>query len=369
MPDKPAAADQRYLLAAIRTGTRGLGTTWPNPAVGAVLVKDGNIVAAGRTAVGGRPHAEQEVLAAAGADAEGATLFISLEPCAHFGKTPPCADALIEAGIRRAVIAMTDPDPRVGGRGLARLEAAGVDVRLEEANEAAERAHQGHVKRLATGRPWVTLKLAVSRDGMIGRSGEGQVAITGQRASAHVQALRSRYDGILVGSGTVAADDPQLTCRLPGLEHRSPVRIVLDTHGRIGPEARIFAATGQVPVLRIVGESVGQGDASGYGDHVETLPVPERNRRLDLNAALDRLGAFGLTRILVEGGARVAASLVTGGLADDVILFRSLTEVGQDGVPALKDLPLSAIEDSPHFRMTGRRRFGDDTMVRYRRAV
>jgi diaminohydroxyphosphoribosylaminopyrimidine deaminase/5-amino-6-(5-phosphoribosylamino)uracil reductase len=169
-------------------------------------------------------------------------------------------------------------------------------------------------------------------------------------------------------SWSAAVPLPSTTCRLPGLEHRSPVRIVLDTHGRIGPEARIFAATGLVPVLRLVGESAGDEAGSGFGGHVETLPVPERDGRLDLEAALSRLGAFGLTRLLVEGGAGVASSLVAGGLADDVILFHSPDEIGNDGVPALKDLPLSAIEDDPQFGMTGRRRFGDDTMVRYRRA-
>ncbi len=367
MPDKPAAADQRHLLAAIRTGARGLGTTWPNPSVGAILVKDGHVISAGRTAAGGRPHAEKVVLEAAAGAAGGATLYISLEPCAHFGKTPPCADALIAAGIGRAVVAMTDPDPRVSGGGLERLEAAGIPVALADGLAAAHDAHQGHVRRLATGRPWVTLKLAVSGDGMIGRKDAGQVAITGARASAHVQALRSRYDGILVGSGTVTADDPQLTCRLPGLEHRSPVRIVLDTHGRIAPDRRIFAASGNAPVLRLVGEKSSSDVQSGFGSHVETLSVPEHDGRLAMAAVLERLGAYGLTRVLVEGGSQVAACLVCEGLADDIILFRSPMEIGGDGVPALAGLPLSAIDDDPRFRPAGKRRFGDDTMVRYQR--
>jgi diaminohydroxyphosphoribosylaminopyrimidine deaminase/5-amino-6-(5-phosphoribosylamino)uracil reductase len=367
MPDKPAAADQRYLQAAIRTGARGLGTTWPNPSVGAILVKDGHVISAGRTAAGGRPHAEQELLAVSGGAANGATLYISLEPCAHFGKTPPCADALIAAGIGRAVVAMIDPDPRVSGSGMERLEAAGIAVALADANQAVLDAHQGHVRRLAAGRPWVTLKLAVSGDGMIGRRNCGQVAITGTRASAHVQALRSRYDGILVGSGTVLSDDPQLTCRLAGLEARSPVRIVLDSRGRLSADRRIFADKGNVPVLRMVGETADPDAGSGFGRHVETLSVAERDGRLAMTAVLERLGAYGLTRVLVEGGSHVAASLVDEGLADDVILFRSPVEVGDDGVPALAGLPLSAIEDDPQFRPAGRRRFGNDTMVRYRR--
>jgi len=369
MPDTLSPVDQRYLLAAIRIGAGGLGTTWPNPAVGAVLLNNGRVVSAARTAAGGRPHAEQQALEAAGAQAHGGTLYLSLEPCSHHGRTPPCADAVVAAKIERVVVGALDPDPRVSGAGIAKLRAAGIQVSMPDRQDAAMAANAGHFQRVRTGRPWVTLKLAVSSDGMIGRKGSGQVALTGVRASTHVQALRSRYDGILVGSVTVEADDPQLTCRLPGLEGRSPVRIVLDTNGRLQPAAKIFAATGFVPVLRFIGAEPPEVGDSAFGDHVKTFAVPVSGGRLDMTAILDRLGDFGLTRVLVEGGSRIAASLVVQRLVDDAIVFRCPHEIGADGIPALADMALSAVETGPDFRIVGRRRFGDDVMSRYQKAI
>jgi diaminohydroxyphosphoribosylaminopyrimidine deaminase/5-amino-6-(5-phosphoribosylamino)uracil reductase len=369
MPETLSSADQRYLLAAIRIGAGGLGTTWPNPAVGAILVNDGRVVSVARTAAGGRPHAEQQALEAAGARAQGGTFYISLEPCAHHGRTPPCADAVVAAKVERVVVGTLDPDPRVSGKGIAKLEAAGIQVSLPLRQDKAMAANAGHFQRVRTGRPWITLKLAVSSDGMIGRKGAGQVAITGARASTHVHALRSRYDGILVGRGTVEADDPQLTCRLPGLEGRSPVRVVLDTHGRLRPDAKIFSATGSVPVLRLVGDTAPAAGADAFGEHVKTFALPVRDGRLDMKGVLDCLGDFGLTRVLVEGGSKIAASLIADGQVDDAIVFRSPNAIGSDGVPALADLDLSALEAGPDFRIVGRRRFGDDVMSRYQRAV
>ncbi len=370
MPDKgrssdAGAIDQRMMNAAIRIGAGALGTTWPNPAVGAVLVKHGQVRAVGRTAPGGRPHAEQQALAAAGTDAVGATLYVSLEPCVHHGKTPPCADALIAAGISRVVIGTIDPDDRVSGQGIAALEAAGITCELV-GQACARKAHAGHISRAQAGRPWITLKMAVSGDGMIGRETGGQVAITGKRASRHVHALRSRYDAILVGRRTVQSDNPKLTCRLPGLEKRSPVRIVLDTKGQLKPDAAIFAAD-NVPVIRLVGKDTEPDPAAAFADHVETIAAPVAGGGLDLAAAMNRLAEYGLTRVLVEGGAHVAASLVTERLIDDVILFRSPAVIGAGGIPALAGLPLSVFDDEAQFRMTGRRRFGDDLMVRYRK--
>ena len=367
MPEPASLLDQRFLAAAVRIGAGALGTAWPNPAVGAVLVKSGRVVSAGRTGRGGRPHAEQRALQAAGGQANGATLYVSLEPCAHHGRTPPCTDALIAAKVARVVVGTDDPDMRVSGRGLAALEAAGISV-AHAMQDMAREAHAGHITRTRTGRPWVTLKLAVSGDGMIGRKNAGQVAITGKRASAHVHALRSRFDGILVGRGTVEADDPQLTCRLPGLEDRSPVRIVLDTDGQLKRSAKVFAGTTDVPVLRLVGNHAAESAAADDAGHVETIPVAVSEGRLDLRDVLARLAEFGLTRILVEGGAEVAASFLADDLVDEAILFRSPIIIGSDGIPALGDVPLSSVEAGGRFNMVARRRFGEDRMVRYQRA-
>jgi diaminohydroxyphosphoribosylaminopyrimidine deaminase/5-amino-6-(5-phosphoribosylamino)uracil reductase len=221
--------------------------------------------------------------------------------------------------------------------------------------------------RIKTGRPWVTLKLAVSADGMIGREAGGQVAITGPRASTHVHALRSRYDGILVGRGTIKSDDPLLTCRLPGLENRSPVRVVLDTRGHVKADARIFSAADKIASIRIVGTNTASDQMAPVGGHVETIAASLRGERIDLTDAMKQLAAYGLTRVLVEGGAQVAASLVEERLVDDVILSRSPAVIGTSGIPALAGLPLSVLDDEARFKIAGRRRFGEDIMVRYRK--
>jgi diaminohydroxyphosphoribosylaminopyrimidine deaminase/5-amino-6-(5-phosphoribosylamino)uracil reductase len=410
-----SALDQRFLAAAIHLGAGALGTTWPNPAVGAILVKDGRVVGRGRTARGGRPHGETIALAEAGTAASGATLYVSLEPCSHYGRTPPCADALAAAGVARVVAPLRDPDPRVAGAGFARLEKAGIEVVAGVLAAEAMRAQVGHVSRVTEGRPHVVLKLAVSADDALGRKGEGNVSVTGERARRHVQALRSRFDAVLVGRGTVEADDPELTCRLPGLEHRSPVRVVLDTEARLGKDRRIFAAAAPSWLLTAIegwpaesrgvfssprggeaesarsaepGEGAGVGDCGSPPHPVAgaTRPLPGGERKgpgpldrrvlgvprspgggLDLPAVLERLANEGITRVMVEGGARVARSLLQADLVDEIILFRSPRPLGGDIVPALAGLPLSAIENSPRYRRVERRMFGPDCMTRYLR--
>ena len=232
------AADQRFMQLALALGRRGQGRTWPNPAVGAVVVKDGVIVGRGWTQPGGRPHAEPEALRRAGEAARGATLYVTLEPCSHFGKSPPCVDAVIAAGIARVVSAIEDPNPEVAGQGHARLRAAGITVDVGLGAAEAARDHAGHFRRIRDKRPHVILKLAVSADDKIGAAGRKPVAITGEAARTRVHLLRAQCDAILVGIGTVLADDPLLTCRLPGMEARSPVRVVLDralAHSRHQP--------------------------------------------------------------------------------------------------------------------------------------
>jgi diaminohydroxyphosphoribosylaminopyrimidine deaminase/5-amino-6-(5-phosphoribosylamino)uracil reductase len=323
--------DRRFLAAAIRLGAGALGTSWPNPAVGAILVKDGRVLGRGRTAA------------------------------AHYGRAGPCADAIVAAGVARVVAPSADPDPRVAGQGFARLRAAGVELTTGLLAEEAGRAHAGHLRQVADKRPHVTLKLAVSADDAIGRVAERQVAVTRAIARRHVQALRSRYDAILVGSGTVLADDPQLTCRLPGLEGRSPVRVVLDSGGRVGDDRQVFSGDTPTWVLTAAGKEHANGPR-------RRLLVPRSGEGLDLAACLTRLSAEGITRLMVEGGARVARSFLEADLVDEALIFRSRTALGGDIVPALGGLPLSALERSSRFHCIERRRFGPDVMSRYARA-
>src|SRR5207302_7735296 len=242
------AADQRFMQLALALGRRGLGRTWPNPAVGAVVVKDGVIVGRGWTQAGGRPHAEPEALRRAGEAARGATLYVTLEPCSHFGKSPPCVDAVIASGIARVVSAIEDPNPEVAGQGHAKLRAAGISVDIGLGAAEAARDHAGHFRRVRDKRPHVILKLAVSSDGKIGAVGRKPVAITGEAARARVRLLRAQCDAILVGIGTVQADDPLLTCRLPGMEARSPVRVVLDRSLRISGTSRLVHSARETPL-------------------------------------------------------------------------------------------------------------------------
>ncbi len=352
------ALDRRFMAAAIRLGASANGTTWPNPAVGAIIVKDGVVVARGHTARGGRPHGEAAALAEAGGAARGATIYVSLEPCSHQGRAGPCADAIIAAGAARVVAAGVDPDPRVAGSGLERLRTAGVDVLSGILVVEARRAHAGHMDRIERGRPHVLLKLAVSADDGIGRVGEPRLAVTGDVARRHVQALRSHFDAILVGRGTVEADDPELTVRLPGLEDRSPVRVVLDSEGRLQASRRVLANhSAPTWVLSAAGSRMPAGG----------LPVPRSAGGLDLAACLKLLAGKGITRLLVEGGARVARGLIEADLVDEAMLFRSPLALGGEIVPALAGLPLSNIENSPRFARVERRLFGADMMSRYER--
>ena len=363
MPEPGGAEfDRRMLAAAVRLGAEALGTTAPNPAVGAILVKDGVVVGRGRTAAGGRPHGEALALAEAGAAARGATAYVSLEPCSHHGRTPPCADALIAAGIARFVAPAADPDPRVAGRGFARLREAGVEVASGLHVEQAERAHAGHIRKVGSGRPHIVLKLAISADGAIGRRGEAQVRVTGDIARRHVQALRTRFDAVLVGSGTIEMDDPELTCRLPGLEARSPIRVILDTEGRLGRDRRVFA-TGSSPTWVLT--AVGDEEES---KRFRRMVVPRGPGGLDLHAAASRLAHAGVTRLLVEGGARVARAFREADLIDEILLFRSPAALGGDIVPALAGLPLSALTHCSRFETVEKRMFGADRMTRRVRA-
>jgi len=342
--------DLRFMSLAIALGRRGLGRAWPNPGVGAVVVRpydDGPvIVGRGWTGAGGRPHAETEALQRAGAAARDATLYVSLEPCAHFGKTPPCTDAIIRAGIARVVSALDDPDPRVAGKGHRRLRAAGIAVDVGIAAREARAAHIGHIRRIVDGRPNITLKLAVSADGKAGAAGRRPIEITGDGARARAHLLRAHNDAILVGIGTVLADDPQLTCRLPGLEAQSPVRVVVDTNLRTPLDSKLVRGARAMPLWIVSGKDVPSDQVRSLElAGAEVIRVPAENGRVDLSAAMQELGQRGITRLLVEGGPIVAAALVCADLVDEAVLFRSRKIIGPDGIDALEGLPLATLTD------------------------
>jgi diaminohydroxyphosphoribosylaminopyrimidine deaminase / 5-amino-6-(5-phosphoribosylamino)uracil reductase len=364
------AADRRFMQLALTLGRRGQGRTWPNPAVGAVAVKDGVIVGRGWTQPGGRPHAEPEALARAGEAARGATLYVTLEPCSHVGKSPPCADAIIAAGIARVVSAIEDPNPEVAGQGHARLRAAGITVDIGLGAAEAAHDHAGHFRRIRDQRPHVILKLAVSSDDKIGASGHKPVAISGEAARARVHLLRAQCDAILVGIGTVLADDPLLTCRLPGMEARSPVRVVLDRSLRLPGASRLVHSARETP-LWVMTSSLSEAPAAmklgAAGAQVIRVATSATPPGLDLMAVLHALADKGITRLLVEGGARVASSFVAAGLVDEVWLLRGADAIGADGVAALDALPLSAITQSPLFERRASETLQSDTLTIYER--
>ena len=363
-------ADQRFMQLALTLGRRGQGRTWPNPAVGAVVVKDGVIIGRGWTQPGGRPHAEPEALKRAGEAARGATLYVTLEPCSHIGKSPPCADAIIAAGIARVVSAIEDPNPEVAGQGHAKLRAAGIALDIGLGAAEAARDHAGHFRRVRDRRPHVILKLAVSSDDKIGAAGRKPAAISGEAAKARVHLLRAQCDAILVGIGTVRADDPLLTCRLPGMAARSPVRVVLDRSLRIPGSSRLVHSARETP-LWVMTSSLAEAPAAmklgAAGAQVIRVATATPPPGLDLQAVLRALSEKGITRLLVEGGARVALSFVAAGLVDEVWLLRAADPMGADGVAALDALPLTSLTESPAFKLRASETLEKDTLTIYER--
>jgi diaminohydroxyphosphoribosylaminopyrimidine deaminase/5-amino-6-(5-phosphoribosylamino)uracil reductase len=350
--------DERFMAAAIRLSRWHLGQTASNPSVGCLIVKDGVIVGRGVTAVSGRPHAETQALADAGYLARGATAYVTLEPCSHHGHTPPCAEALIASGVARVVVALTDPDPRVSGRGLAMLAAAGIAVTTDVLLEAAESELEAYLNRQRHKRPQVILKLGISADGMVGRQGEGQVAITGREARAQSHVLRAESDAILVGIGTARADDPELTCRLPGMQDRSPLRIVLDRRLDLPLESRLVASIAGGPGLLVV---AGLDADSGRAATLEKAGAEILRIGDDLGALLALLGQRGLSSLIVEGGAQIASRFLGGGLVDRIVLFSSEMVIGDGGLAA----PLTDQTVPQRFHLRRRDRLGADRMSDY----
>lgn len=356
-----AAADERFMTLALALGRRGLGNTWPNPAVGAIIVKDGIVVGRGWTQPGGRPHAETQALKRAGKAAEGATMYVTLEPCSHKGKTPPCADAIIRAGVVRVVSALEDPNPEVKGEGHRRLAGKNITVDVGLCAAEAMRVHAGHMHRQAGHRPHVMLKLAVSSDGKAGLAGRKTVAITRDRARQRVFQLRAEYDAILVGIGTVMSDNPALTCRLPGMFDRSPIRVVLDSRLRVPISSHVIATVGETPTWVFTSRT-----ASTIAEQVLTergarvFRVGSVGSRLDVGEILKALHAEGISRLMVEGGPTIAAGFVDADLVDEAVLFTSDKPIGETGIGALEGMPLDALVHSSRLTRYLSEQYGPD---------
>jgi diaminohydroxyphosphoribosylaminopyrimidine deaminase/5-amino-6-(5-phosphoribosylamino)uracil reductase len=359
--------DPGHMRAALGLARRGLGNVWPNPAVGCVLVNAGQIVGRGWTQPGGRPHAETEALGRAGSSARGAVAYVSLEPCCHWGATPPCAEALAASGVARVVAAVEDPDPRACGAGLARLRALGIAVDLGLCSEAAAELNAGFFSRVQRGRPLVTLKLASSLDGRIALAGGESRWITGPAARARAHLLRADHDAVLVGIGTVLADDPELTCRLAGLDGRSPLPVVADRELRLPPTARLLADAGTRPVWVLTAPSADRRRRQALATRgAEVIEIAATENGLDLGAALAALGRRGLTRLLVEGGGRLAAGLVAAGLVDRIAWFHAPMLIGGDGIPAVAALGLAGLAAAHRFEQIATQPCGADLLTTFR---
>lgn len=350
---------ESYFMAnALAASVRELGNVWPNPSVGCILVKHGQIAGVGWTGAGGRPHAEFEALKMAGKNAAGATAYVTLEPCAHEGETASCARLLAEAGVKRVVYALEDPDPRTSGKGAGFLRENGVEVLTGLCKKEAFRINQGFFTRISQNRPLVTLKMAISKDGKISE-GEGvRTAITGEDANLFTQKLRAKYDAILVGIGTVLADDPSLTCREEGLEHSSPVRIVLDRGLKTPRKSALVKGAKKVPLWLVTEETETPRHLAKKG--LETLPVKDiRN----LKEVLEKITEKGITRLLVEGGATVNTSFHESGLVDYIYVLKNpRLELGPDGVPAFRDQNILKADKIRGFKSYKHDQIGQDVI-------
>lgn len=357
------------MVAALALARRGVGQVAPNPAVGCVLVKAGRVVGRGWTQPGGRPHAETEALGRAAAAAQGATAYVTLEPCAHHGKTPPCAEAMIAGRIARCVVALEDPDPRVAGKGLEMLRAAGIAVDLGLLESQAAELNAGYLLRQKSRRPRVTLKLATTLDGRIATAGGASRWITGPAARQWAHRLRAESDALLVGGGTALADDPRLDVRLPGLAARAPLRVVLDGRLRLPPTHDLVTRAGAQATCLVTHPGGDPARLSAYtAAGVELIEVADDGAgRLSLPATLEALAERGVNELLVEGGGQVAAALLRADLVDRLVWFRAPKVIGGDGLPAVADLGLESLDLAPRFARTAAVPAGDDLVETYRR--
>ena len=358
------------MRAALALARRSLGRTWPNPAVGCVIVRDGCVIARGRTQDGGRPHGEADAIAHATGSLKGATAYVTLEPCSHHGKSPPCADALIAVGVSRVVSALEDPHPKVNGQGHAKLRAAGIAVEVGEGAKEAAEINAGFLLRVREGRPLFHLKIASSLDGHTATASGESKWITGPAARADGHRLRATHDAILVGANTVGADDPDLTCRLPGLDRHSPVRVVIDSKARLSPASKLAASAGDVPVwLVCTPQAPSAAREALQARGVEILEVDATPAGLvDIAAAATALGGRGLTRVLVEGGGTIAAAFLKAGLVDRLSVYRGGLLMGADSRSAVGGLGLAGLDFAPRFSLVSTRVVGGDTLETWRKA-
>lgn len=345
------------MALALMLGRRGMGRVWPNPAVGCVIVKEGRIVGRGWTADGGRPHAETRALAQAGAAAHGATAYVTLEPCAHQGQTPPCSQALIGAGVARVVVATGDPDARVAGRGIAMLRDAGIVVDCGVREAEAQRDHAGFLLRTTESRPFVTLKMAGTLDGRIATAtGESQW-ITGPQARRDVHMRRARHDAVMVGAGTVRADDPSLTVRGLGITHQ-PVRVVVSRAMKISATGQLAQTASEVPVWLCHAAEADVTEWMAKG--AQSLPCATASGQLDPHSVMEALAAKGVTRVFCEGGGMLAASLLNAGLVDQLIVYSAGVAIGAEGTPMLAAMGIDRLTTAPRFALESVRPVGQD---------
>jgi len=356
------AIDARFMALALNLGRRGMGCVWPNPAVGCVIVRDGQIVGRGATADGGRPHAETIALARAGARANGATAYVTLEPCAHHGQTPPCAQAVIDAKVSRVVVATGDPDPRVTGGGIAMLRAAGVIVDTGVLEDQARKDHAGFLNRVTMARPFVTLKLAGTLDGRIATAtGESQW-ITGPEARRAVHMMRARHDAVMVGAGTVRADDPSLTVRGLGIT-RQPVRIIVSRRMDIPATGHLAGTVDTAPVWLCHGPEAALDAWTAQG--AVSVPCSLHDGRVDAADMMTQLAAKGITRVFCEGGGMLAASLLKADLVDALVVFSAGMAIGAEGTPSLGRMEIDKLEQAPRFKLEQVNQIGADIMHRW----
>ncbi len=361
--------DKRYMALALSLGQRGQGACWPNPAVGCVIVRDGRIVGRGWTQPGGRPHGETEALAQAGEAARGATAYVSLEPCAHHGKTPPCAEALIAAGVTRVVSAIEDSDPRVAGQGFALLRDAGIEVTTGVLADKAARDHAGFFLKTEQGRPFVTLKLASSFDGRIATATGHSQWITGPKARRDVHAMRARHDAVMVGAGTARADDPSLTVRDLGIEAQ-PVRVVVSRHLDIPLIGQLARTAAKIPLWLCHGPSPDAERARAWeGVGATLIPCALKDHQIDAFDLLQQLGQAGLTRVYCEGGAALASSLLAEDLVDELVGYTAGLTIGAEGLSAIGSLGLETLETAPRFELIETRAIGPDVLHRWARSL
>ena len=360
--------DIHHMREALRLGRSAMGSAWPNPAVGCVIVAGDQIVGRGATAPGGRPHAEPQALAEAGAAARGATAYVTLEPCAHHGKTPPCAEALIKAGVARVVVAVGDSDPRVSGRGIEMLRKAGIEVVQGVLEDEARTDLAGFFLRIEEGRPWVTLKLASSFDGRIATASGHSQWITGPEARQRVHEFRARHDAVMVGAGTARADNPMLTVR--GLDvPRQPVRVVVSRRLDVPLMSELARTAGEVPVWMCHGPDADKSLREAWqGLGAELVECRLHGRQLEIGSVLQALGERGLTRVFCEGGGALAASLLSAGLVDELIGFTAGVVIGAEGLPGVGAMGLARLEEAPRFRLIEAAAVGGDIMHRWHRA-